>query len=226
MITTFLFIFSVLISYLIGSVCSAVIVSQLFALPDPRIEGSQNPGATNVLRLAGKKYALIVLLADMLKGFLPVILAKLLGAGVITLSFTALAAVLGHMYPVFFSFKGGKGVATAIGALLGVHLVLGIIVVAIWLVIANLSRYASLASIIAILFAPFFSLFAFRNTDAFLALLFMGIFVLYKHRHNISRLMEGTEPKIRFRSKAILSQDTNLSDKSIEAGPASKKKSK
>lgn len=201
MLAMLVFLFGLVIGYLSGSVCSAVIVSHIFALPDPRTEGSQNPGATNVLRLAGKKYALLVLLADILKGLLPVVFVKILGAGDIITSFTGLAAVLGHMYPVFFNFKGGKGVATALGMLLGLHFLLGICVIVTWLIVASFSRYSSLSSLISISLAPIYSLFILGNAQAFIPLLFVALVVLYKHRHNINRLLHGTEPKIVFKKK-------------------------
>lgn len=197
-----LLILNMVIGYLVGSICSAVIVCKMFALPDPRTEGSQNPGATNVLRIAGKKYALIVLITDMLKGFLPVLLAKLMGANAIVLGFTCLAAVFGHMYPVFFKFKGGKGVATILGALLGFHFLLGVTVIATWLIVANFSRHSSLASIVSVTLAPLYSIYAIGNIDAFIPLSIIAIFVIYKHRQNISRLVEGTEPKINFTRKS------------------------
>jgi len=201
MLATLVFIINVIVAYLIGSLSSAIIVSRLCNLPDPRTQGSKNPGATNVLRLAGKKYAAIVLAGDMLKGLLPMLLAHLLGAGPVTLGFTCLAAVLGHMYPVFFDFKGGKGVATAMGAFLGFHFIMGVVIIATWLFIANFSRYSSLASIIAITFAPFYSLLVIGNLSAFLPLIFITIFVLYQHRDNISRLINGTESKINLSKK-------------------------
>ena len=201
MSTTLLFLFNVVVAYLVGSICSAVIVSRLFDLPDPRTEGSKNPGATNVLRLAGKQYAVLVLLADMLKGLLPVLLAHLLDAGPITLGFTCFAAVLGHMYPVFFGFQGGKGVATAMGALLGFHFILGVIVIATWLLIANFFRYSSLASILSMILAPFYSLFAVGNISAFPPLMCIALFIVYQHRDNINRLMDGTESKINLHKK-------------------------
>ena len=196
MLTVLIFIIDITVAYLIGSLSSAVIVSRLFNLPDPRTKGSKNPGATNVLRLAGKKYAAIVLIADMLKGLLPVLLASWLGAGPATLGLTCFAAVMGHIYPIFFGFKGGKGVATALGAFFGFHFMMGTVILATWLMIANFSRYSSLASIIAITFAPFYSLFVVGNLSAFLPLLCITIFVLYQHRDNISRLIIGEEPKI------------------------------
>ncbi len=202
MIHFFAVLFFLVVAYLIGSICSAVIVARLFDLPDPRSEGSKNPGATNVLRLSGKKYAIIVLLADMLKGTLPVLLAKFGGAGHAALGFICLAAVFGHMYPIFFGLKGGKGVATAIGAMFGFNFFLGVWVLATWLVIANFSRYSSLASISAILLAPFYSLYLIGGLEAFLPLLFIAIFILYKHHQNLSRLFDGTEPKINFKQQS------------------------
>ena len=199
MFAALLFLFNIVVGYLFGSICSAVIVCRLFDLPDPRVEGSQNPGATNVLRLAGKQYAAFVLLADMLKGLLPVLIAKMLGAGPITIAFTCLATVIGHMYPIFFNFKGGKGVATAIGALLGFHFILGVMVVATWLLIANFTRYSSLASICSMILAPFYSLYAVGNLNAFLPLAIISLFIIYKHRENITRLFDGKETKINFR---------------------------
>jgi glycerol-3-phosphate acyltransferase PlsY len=216
MFAVLLFLFLITVAYLIGSVCSAVIVCRIFDLPDPRSEGSKNPGATNVLRLSGKHYAIIVLLSDVLKGFLPVVLAKLLGAGPIFVGFTCLAAVIGHMYPLFFEFKGGKGVATAMGALLGFHFMLGVMVVATWLIIANFTRYSSLASILSMMLAPFYSLFAVGNVDAFLPLSFIAIAVIYKHRENFARLVDGIEPKINF-------QTIVLNDNLPEAIPKAKK---
>lgn len=203
MLTFLIFIFDITVAYLVGSLSSAIIVCKLNNLPDPRTKGSKNPGATNVLRLAGKKYAAIVLVTDMLKGLLPVLLAQWIGSNPTTLGFTCLAAVIGHIYPVFFQFKGGKGVATALGAFLGLHFMMGVVIIATWLTVANFSRYSSLASILAITFAPFYSLFVFGNMDAFLPLAIITIFVLYQHRDNISRLMVGEEPKISFkRSKS------------------------
>jgi acyl phosphate:glycerol-3-phosphate acyltransferase len=193
------FIVLILLAYLMGSICSAVIVSKLCSLPDPRQEGSKNPGATNVLRLAGKQYAAIVMLADVLKGLIPVLIARLVSNDPITVGFTALAAVLGHMYPIFFEFKGGKGVATAIGALLGFQFILGIVVIATWLLIAKFLRYSSLASIVSITLAPIYSVFIIGSPNAVPPLLLITLFILYQHRNNITRLMDGTEPHIQFK---------------------------
>ncbi|KTD04021.1 transmembrane protein [Legionella geestiana] len=193
---TVLFLVLMAVGYLAGSVCSAVIVCRLFGLPDPRTEGSNNPGATNVLRIAGKEYAAMVLFADMLKGLLPVLLAKLLGAGPTTVAFTCLAAVIGHMWPVFFGFQGGKGVATALGGLFGIDLVLGAVVTGTWLLVANFSRRSSLASLISMALMPIFSLMILRHLGSFPPLFLVTMFIFYKHRTNISRLIDGTEPRI------------------------------
>ena len=201
MITTILSITYFVIGYLVGSVCSAVIVCRLFGYPDPRTAGSKNPGATNVLRLAGKECAIIVLVADMLKGLLPVLLANVLGAHTITLGFVALACVLGHMFPVFFKFEGGKGVATALGAMLGLNWLLGAMVIGTWLIVARLTRYSSLASILTMVAAPFYSVVVIRNANAFIPLMLITLFVLYKHHDNIVRLMDKKEPKINLKRK-------------------------
>lgn len=198
-----LFIFLVALGYLMGSFCSAVIVCRLFSLPDPREEGSKNPGATNVLRLAGKQYAALVMLADLLKGTIPVLIAKALGSNDITISFTVLAAVVGHMYPVFFDFRGGKGVATAIGALLGFHFLVGVMVAATWLLVARFSYYSSLASMTAITLSPFYTLLLIGRQEVLPPLFMVVILILFKHRNNITRLIDGTEPKIKLKSNVI-----------------------
>jgi len=194
--TMLLFLFAVLVAYCLGSVCSAVLVSRVFSLPDPKTHGSKNPGATNVLRIAGQPYALLVLLADILKGLIPVLLVSWLGAGPATLGFTCLAAVLGHIFPVFFGFKGGKGVATAIGGFLGLQFSLGAMVIVTWLAVAYFSRYSSLASIVAVVFAPFYAVLVVKNLYTFVPLLLLAGIVLYKHKDNIIRLMDGNESKM------------------------------
>jgi glycerol-3-phosphate acyltransferase PlsY len=192
-------VFVIILAYLCGSLCSAIIVSRIFSLPDPCQEGSKNPGATNVLRLAGKKYAAIVMLGDTLKGLLPVVLANILEIPPEAIGFTCLAAVLGHMYPIFFNFKGGKGVATALGAFLGLHFIMGVVVIATWLLVANITRYSSMASMVSITLAPLFSIVSLGNLSSFPPLLMIAALVLYKHRNNITRLMDGQEPKLKFR---------------------------
>ncbi len=199
----FLVLIFMIISYLAGSLCSAIIVSRLFSLPDPSSSGSKNPGATNILRLAGKKYAAIVLLGDMLKGLLPVLLAKWVGLSPTDCGFVAFAAVIGHIYPVFFNFKGGKGVATAIGALLGLYFILGVGVIVTWLIVANLTRYSSLASLVSFTLAPLYAVFIFRSISIIPPVFFISLFIFYQHRKNISRLIDRSEPKIRLKRNTL-----------------------
>jgi glycerol-3-phosphate acyltransferase PlsY len=182
------------IAYLLGSVSCAILVCKFAGLPDPRTQGSGNPGASNVLRVAGKTYAAITLLGDVLKGLIPVLLAQVLGLHPVVVSLVALAAVLGHMYPAFFKFQGGKGVATAIGAYFALSFPLGLITAIIWLGLAFLFRYASLASLAACALAPFICLIF--NPAYFLGLIIIAALVVWRHWENIERLRQGTESKI------------------------------
>ncbi|MDF1826959.1 MAG: glycerol-3-phosphate 1-O-acyltransferase PlsY [Legionellaceae bacterium] len=181
-------------AYVLGSLCSAVIVCQLFNLPDPRTSGSNNPGATNVLRISGKKYGAMVLFGDFLKGLLAVWLAHILNFGPFVQGLVGLAAVLGHVYPVFFDFKGGKGVATTLGVLYGFQPLLGLMITVVWMLVAYFSRYASLASIVAVSLAP---LIQPNGKHAFIPFLMIALIVIYQHRTNIIRLREGNESKIK-----------------------------
>ena len=194
-----------LLAYLLGSLSFAVIISRLSGLSDPRSYGSKNPGATNVLRSGNKGAAIATLLLDGLKGWLPVVLVKWFGAdyglGDGTVAAVALAVFIGHLYPVFFQFKGGKGVATAAGVLLGIHWVLGVATLATFAIVVFFSRYVSLASMAAAVFAPFFYLLGDRaawNVDntIVLALVVIGALLVYRHRENISKLLKGTESKL------------------------------
>jgi glycerol-3-phosphate acyltransferase PlsY len=186
-----------LCTYAIGSINSAILISRVCHLPNPRESGSKNPGATNILRLAGKKYALIVLIFDIVKGFLPVFIANLCGADNLLLSMMCLAVILGHIFPVFFGFHGGKGIATALGALLGLDFMLGFICIMTWLLTAQLTRYSSLASIISVALAPFYALFLIKDGGTFAVLFIIALMTIYKHHDNINRLLDGTEPKIK-----------------------------
>lgn len=183
--------------YLFGSVSSAIITCRLLGLPDPRSEGSGNPGATNVLRIGGKKAAAVTLLGDMLKGLIPVLAAKFLGADLTIQAATAVAAFLGHLYPVFFAFKGGKGVATLLGVLLGIHWPVGLLTISTWLVIAKVFKISSLAALLSILVTPFYIWWLIPDTSLIIAILFMGTLLFWRHRSNIRQLMEGTEEKIK-----------------------------
>ena len=196
---------AVLAAYLIGSLSFAVIVSRLMGLHDPRSYGSKNPGATNVLRSGNKAAAVATLLLDALKGWLPVMLVKWLGAdyglGGGTVAAVGLAAFLGHLYPVFFSFKGGKGVATAAGVLIGISWVLGLATLATWLIVAYFSRYSSLASLAAAVFSPLYYLFGDRaawyvDKSIVLMLVVISALLVYRHRENINKLLKGTESRL------------------------------
>ncbi len=194
-----------LLAYLIGSLSFAVIVSRVMGLSDPRSYGSKNPGATNVLRSGSKAAAAITLLLDGLKGWVPVVLVKWFGGdyglGEGTMAAVGLAAFLGHLYPVFFQFKGGKGVATAAGVLLGVSWVLGVATLATWVIVAFFSRYSSLASLVAAVFSPLYYLFGDRaawyvDKNLLAMMVVVSALLIYRHRENINKLIKGTESKL------------------------------
>jgi glycerol-3-phosphate acyltransferase PlsY len=186
----------VLVAYLLGSLSSAIIVCRLAGLPDPRSDGSGNPGATNVLRLGGKKPAIVTLAGDMLKGLLPVLLGHALGLAPVLLALVGLAAFLGHLYPVFFRFQGGKGVATALGVLLGLDWVVGLATIATWLAVAFLTRYSSLSALIATGLAPVWVAWRFGSLEPAVACVVMTVLLFWRHAGNIRRLAAGEEPKI------------------------------
>jgi acyl phosphate:glycerol-3-phosphate acyltransferase len=183
-------------AYLLGSVSSAIIIARLFGLQDPREVGSGNPGATNILRYGGKKAAILTLLGDVLKGAVPVLIAHLLGADSVILASTMLAAFLGHVFPVFHGFKGGKGVATAFGALAAMNGWVGLALVGSWLVMAATTRYSSLSAITVSVLAPVYVWVFTRNPALILATGIMALFLLWRHRSNIQKLLAGTETKI------------------------------
>ncbi len=189
-----------LAAYLIGSLSFAVIVSRIMGLNDPRSYGSGNPGATNVLRSGNKAAAILTLLLDALKGFLPVVLVKAFGDAYGlddgTLALVGLAAFLGHLWPVFFSFKGGKGVATAAGVLFGLNPWLGLATLATWVIVAVFTRYASLASLVAAVFAPFYQVLIWERGPIALAIAAMGVLLVYRHKANITKLLKGSESKL------------------------------
>lgn len=188
-------IIAIIIAYLLGSIATSVIVCKWAKKPDPREEGSKNPGATNVLRLAGKKPALFTLLGDMLKGVVAIIIGRVLGQHGFNLSLVAIAVYLGHVFPLFYKFKGGKGVATGLGAILAMTPTVGIIVMIVWALVAAIFRYSSLAALVAFLVAPFLDLFISQPTY-FIGLIIMLVLVYWRHWANIERLRAGTEPKI------------------------------
>ncbi len=197
--------------YLIGSLSFAVIVSRLMGLDDPRTYGSQNPGATNVLRSGNKKAAIATLLFDALKGFVPVFLVKLVGPawGVDdqAVALVAIGAFLGHLWPVFFRFQGGKGVATAAGVLLGIEPVLGLLVLLTWLAVAFVTRYSSLAALLASILSPAYYLMGdtvlWHTSEAeLLAVMVMSVLLVARHKDNITRLLTGQESKIGAKKEA------------------------
>jgi glycerol-3-phosphate acyltransferase PlsY len=192
-------------AYLIGSISFAVVVSKLFGLADPRTYGSKNPGATNVLRSGNKAAAALTLFGDGFKGWLAVWLAHKYGpqfgiddSGI---ALVALAVFVGHLWPVFFRFVGGKGVATALGVLLGLNPWLGLATLVTWLVVAYAFRYSSLAALIASVFAPFYYGLLFGTDAQLLAVLVMSGLLIYRHRKNISNLMTGKESRIGSKKK-------------------------
>jgi len=201
----------VLAAYLIGSLSFAVIVSRLMGLNDPRSYGSKNPGATNVLRSGNKLAAVATLLLDAVKGWLPMALVQWQGAayglGDGALAAVGLAAFLGHLFPVFFSFKGGKGVATAAGVLFGVHWLLGLACMGTWALVAYVSRYSSLSALSCAMLAPLYYVLGDRglwyvDRSVLLMLVLMGALLIYRHKENISKLLQGKESKLGARPKS------------------------
>lgn len=190
---TSLALIMIIAAYLLGSISSAVLICRLLLLPDPRGVGSNNPGATNVLRIGGKGAAFAVLICDMLKGTIPVWGGYFLNIDPILLGVVAIAACLGHMYPIFFHFQGGKGVATALGAIAPIGLDLTGMIMLTWLVIAFLFRYSSLAAIITVLLAPFYTWLVKPHYTLPVAML--CCLIVLRHHQNIRRLLEGNEPK-------------------------------
>ena len=191
---------ALLAAYLIGSLSFAVIVSRSLGLADPRSYGSKNPGATNVLRSGSRAAAVLTLALDALKGYVPVLLVLVygphFGLNESVAAFAGLAAFLGHLWPVFFRFQGGKGVATAAGALLAINPWLGLATLLSWAIIAAFSRYASLASIVAAAFAPFYQALIWGLEPALLAIALMSLLLVWRHEGNIRKLLAGTESRI------------------------------
>ncbi|MBU2112728.1 MAG: glycerol-3-phosphate 1-O-acyltransferase PlsY [Gammaproteobacteria bacterium] len=190
-----------LTAYLCGSISSAVLVSKLFRLPDPRTHGSCNPGATNVLRLGGKLPAVLVLLFDILKGTIPVWGSYFLQIEPLYLGLIAICACLGHIFPLFFGFKGGKAVATAFGAMMPIGLDLAGLLIASWLIIVAFSGYSSLAAILTVSLAPLFTWFI--KPLYTLPVLMLSILIILRHRENVVRLWRGKESKVWDKSKRI-----------------------
>ncbi|GBU10070.1 glycerol-3-phosphate acyltransferase [Gammaproteobacteria bacterium] len=189
-----------LCAYLVGSISTAIITCKMMGLPDPRTQGSNNPGATNVMRFGGKKAAIITLLGDALKGLLPVIIATLLKMPAAVIAFVALAAFLGHLYPIFFRFQGGKGVATALGCILALSPFVALCALLVWIIIFKATKISSIAALTAALFCPIF-LWVFNllglggSTSIYIiiSVIFMDIMLIIRHKDNIKRIYKGEE---------------------------------
>ena len=186
-------IYLLIASYLIGSISSAVIICRALGLPDPRTQGSKNPGATNVLRLGGKKIAAFVLIFDGLKGAVPVFIGDYYGFGLIALTLTALCTFLGHIFPVFFRFRGGKGVATYLGGLIAINLLVGLIFSLIWLLVAKVLKISSLAALIATALSPFYFYLITGDLRSTAIIGLISLLIFYTHRDNIKRLINKDE---------------------------------
>jgi len=197
-----LIIAMIIVAYLVGSISSAILICKLLGLPDPRSTGSHNPGATNVLRISNKATAATVLFLDILKGVIPVWIGFFLKIEPIYLGLIGVATCLGHMYPLFFDFKGGKAVATALGVFLPIGLLLGVLLITTWLLVAKTTRYSSLAAIVTVSLAPLY-VYLIKPLYVYEALMLAGL-IIFRHKDNIVRLTKGTEPKL---------NDKKLSDK-------------
>lgn len=181
-------------SYFLGSVSSAIIICRILGLPDPRTEGSKNPGATNVLRISGKKVAAFVLIFDGLKGAMPILLAHYFGLSLFELTIILLSAFLGHVFPIYYGFKGGKGVATYLGGLIGLNFFVGLTFSIIWLIVAKVIKVSSIAALTATLLSPiYFYFITTHDVKATLVIFLINLFIYFTHRENIRRIMNGDE---------------------------------
>ena len=196
-----------IIAYLIGSVSFAVVVSRAYGLADPRTYGSKNPGATNVLRSGKKSAAVLTLLGDAVKGWLAVFLVQWFGprygVGESGIALVAIAVFLGHLFPVFFRFQGGKGVATALGILLAIDIWLGVATLATWIIIAVFFRYSSLAAMVSALFAPLYHMMFWQMDEVTLAIALMSLLLVWRHSENIGKLIAGKESRLGAKSSVV-----------------------
>ena len=181
-------------SYLLGSISSAIIICKFCNLPDPRTKGSGNPGATNILRIGGKKLAAFVLIFDGLKGAMPVMLAHYFGLNLFELTIILLSAFLGHVFPIYYGFKGGKGVATYLGGLIGLNFFVGLTFSIIWLIVAKVMKVSSIAALTATLLSPiYFYFITTHDVRATMVIFLINLFIYFTHRENIRRIMNGEE---------------------------------
>jgi len=186
----------IIISYIIGSVNSSIVFSKIYKLPDPREYGSKNPGATNILRSGNKILALAIVIFDILKGFLPVVIAYYFLKEDVYVQIVGVIAVIGHIYPIFYKFKGGKGVATSFGSILAFDFILGLICLMTWLITAFLFRYSALSAIVSFTFLPIYTWLSYENYTITSIYLILAIVVIYKHKTNIKNLLNNEETKI------------------------------
>lgn len=183
-------------AYLLGSISAAIIICKLMGLPDPRTLGSNNPGATNVLRIGGKKAAALTLLGDFLKGLIPVVIAQLMNVDAQMLAMVGFAAFIGHLYPIFFGFRGGKGVATAFGVILGLSWVVALVAIGIWLLVAKVFKISSLAALLAATMTPAAGWYLGMPEPQIYMLVVLTLMLIWRHRSNIQKLMSGSEGQI------------------------------
>ena len=200
--------FLVILAYFIGSISTAIVSCKLLGQVDPRTVGSKNPGATNVLRYAGKKAAFFTLLGDILKGLIPVVIGHLLGLDWMWLGLVGLAAFLGHLYPIYYGFKGGKGVATALGVFIGLQPIVGLVVIITWLISALIFNISSLSALIATLLAPLYFYWVTDSLPLFIVLSVMTALIYWRHRTNIVEIIDGTEDKIVGKDKQVTVDST------------------
>ena len=187
-------LYFLIVSYLLGSISSAIIICKLCNLPDPRTKGSGNPGATNILRIGGKKLAAFVLIFDGLKGAIPVMLAHYFGLTLFELTIILLSAFLGHVFPIYYGFKGGKGVATYLGGLIGLNFFVGLTFSIIWLIVAKVMKVSSIAALTATLLSPiYFYFITTHDVRATMVIFLINLFIYFTHRENIRRIMNGEE---------------------------------
>ena len=186
----------VLLAYLLGSVSSAVVIARILGLPDPREVGSRNPGATNILRYGGKTAAILTLAGDILKGVVAVLIARALTADSVIVMLTGFAVFLGHLFPVYFGFRGGKGVATALGVWLAINPWIGLALIATWVLVALLFRYSSLSALMASLAAPLYVAWLSPGMPYLVTMIVMSVILIIRHHDNIRNLIAGTEGRI------------------------------
>jgi acyl phosphate:glycerol-3-phosphate acyltransferase len=186
----------IVVAYLLGSISAAIITCKLMGLPDPRSEGSKNPGATNVLRIGNKKAAALTLFGDFLKGLIPVLIGRALEIEPQGLALIAMAAFLGHLYPIFFGFQGGKGVATAFGVILGLSWQVALAAILTWLIVAKVFKISSLAALIAAVLTPLYCWLLAPQIEFMIMLAVLSLMLIWRHRSNIRNLLKGSEGKI------------------------------